>query len=123
MNLNAVVFNAIGTVNPHIQATVRTSTGWTTSASGARVPTYAEAETITVQRQAVDQKDLRLIDGLNLQGIYATIYTDGRYYGAARALQQGGDLFEFDDQTWLVTAVLEAWPDWCKVLVCQQLPA
>jgi len=38
-----------------------------------------------------------------------------------RPLAKGGDLLDFGGQTWLVTAVLETWPDWCKVGVTLQL--
>lgn len=41
MNLHGVVSGAIGAVNPFVPGTIQISTGYSTSASGKRVPSYA----------------------------------------------------------------------------------
>ncbi|STM78059.1 Uncharacterised protein [Escherichia coli] len=76
---------------------------------------------VRVQKQAVTQADLRHLDNLNQQGVFATLYTDGNWCGLNRARQQGGDKFVIGDETWLVIEVPEIWPDWTRVIVCLQV--
>ena len=120
MNLHGIVSNVIGAVNPHITAQVRVSTGYTTTDSGRQEPSYAPPVTVQIQRQELSFKDLQHVERVNMQGVFVSAYMDGRFYGVYRPNETGGDLFEFDGATWLVVAVPEIWPDWCKVLLCQQ---
>lgn len=122
MNLHGIAAGAVGAVNPFIPAAIRQSTGYTTQADGERVPSYADPVSVMLQRQDLSSRDLRQIEGLNIQGITCAAYVRGNWYGVDRGNGQGGDLFDFNGQTWLVVAVLEAWPDWCKVALCLQLP-
>jgi hypothetical protein len=41
--------------------------------------------------------------------------------GINRDRQQGGDKFVIGNETWLVVDVPEIWPDWTRVIACQQL--
>lgn len=121
MNLHGIVSGAIGTVNPPISAQVSQSTGYTTSPSGKQVPSYAAPVTVTIQKQELSFKDLQHIDGMNLQGELCSVYLNGAIYGVDRGTAKGGDLFAFNGQTWLVVAVPEQWPDWCRVILCLQV--
>lgn len=123
MNLHGLVTGAIGTVNPFVLATWQQSTGYTVNANFQQVPTYTSS-TIAVQVQALTNKDLRQIDGLNLNGTVRAIYANGSIQGTVRPNIQGGDLITLSDGpnvgTWLVNQVLETWPDWCKVVATLQ---
>lgn len=75
---------------------------------------------VQAQVQDLSQKDVRQVEALNLQASQKVIYVGGFLAGAVRATQQGGDLIVVDGQTYLTTAVLEQWPDWCKVTATLQ---
>ena len=61
------------------------------------------------------------VDGLNIQGELCSVYLNGQIYGVDRGTAKGGDKFVFNSQTWLVVAVPEQWPDWCRVILCLQV--
>ncbi|PLL44830.1 hypothetical protein CWN26_29645 [Klebsiella pneumoniae] len=58
---------------------------------------------------------------MNIQGVLVSIWTDGNWCGINRDRQQGGDKFVIGNETWLVVDVPEIWPDWTRVIACQQL--
>lgn len=129
MNLHAIANSVIAAVNPNIAVTLKQSTGYTTGPGAKRIPAYAAPVTVQAQVQALSGKDLRQIDGLNLQGTLAAIYLYGAVAGAVRGTGQGGDLIVVPSGayagTWLVTMVAEQWGDgvpaaWCKVIVTLQ---
>lgn len=120
MNLHGIASRVISAVNPMIAITVNVSTGYTTSADGTQVPTYSPLST-TGQVQALSGKDLRQLEGLNIQGVSEKAYLNGNYEGVFRVLGKGGDLLVFGGRTYLVIAVLERWPDWCSVALMMQL--
>ena len=121
MNLHAVVSGVISVVNPNQPATLAVSAGYSTSASGVRTPAYAAPVTVTAQVQELTQRDLRQLEGLNLQGAQRSVYLTGALSGTLRVTAQGGDLVTLQDgSVWLTTAVLEQWPDWVKVAVTLQ---
>jgi len=119
MNLHAIVSGAIGSVNPFITANFQASTGYTTNAAGKRVPTYAASVPVSAQAQELTSRDLRQLEGLNIQGSSSAIYMNGIASGAVRVSRIGGDLITIPSGpsagTYLVTTVLEQWPDWVKV--------
>ncbi len=119
MNLNDLVSSAIGAINPQVSISVQISTGYTTNPDGTQVPTYS-ANTAWGQVQPLSSQDLRNLDGLNIQGVTAKVYLTGDFEGVFRVLGKGGDLLTFNGQTYLVTAVLERWPDWTCVGVTMQ---
>lgn len=121
MNLHGLVSGAIGVVNPHTPATMQVSTGYTTSASGSRTPTFTATD-VMVQLQSMSYQDLKQIDGLNLQGVLKAVYAQGNFNGVNRPKEQGGDLLVIGADTWLIVQVLETWPDWCKFIVNLQVP-
>jgi hypothetical protein len=121
MNLHQIVSGVIGRVNPFREVSITQSTGYTTLQDGTRVPTTVTL-TGLAQIQDLSTDDLRLVEGLNLQGIHKVIYINGNWAGAVRASATGGDVFTFDGIDWLVTMVPEEWPDWTKVVVTMQSP-
>lgn len=96
----------VSAINPYTEALVYRSRGSTQQADYSRVPEYEDPVPVRVQKQAVTQADLRHLDNLNQQGVFATLYTDGNWCGLNRTRQQGGDKFVIGDETWLVVEVL-----------------
>lgn len=120
MNLHGIVAGVIGAVNPLQSLIVQVSTGYTNT-GGTRTPTFAKPVTVQGQVQSLTFSDLRQLEGLNVQGIQRAIYINGRIDGLVRSMNKGGDLITTEDGTvWLVSHVLEYWPDWCKVAVTLQ---
>ena len=142
MNLNGLVAGIVGTVNPQVNITVQQSNGYTTNPDGTQVPTSISIAT-TGQVQPLSSQDLRRLDGLNIQGVTAKVYLNqpraaalgsavlgstqlnalDDVEGVVRVLGRGGDLLIIGPYTYLVTAVLERWPDWTCVGVTMQLGA
>ena len=120
MNLHGIASSAIGTINPQRAVTVLISTGYTTAADGSQVPSYNSVQA-TGQIQDLSGKDISRLNGLNIQGVMQKAYLTGDYEGVFRVLGKGGDLLKFGNQTYLVTAVLERWPDWVCVGLTMQL--
>lgn len=121
MDLHGIASGVIGAVNPNVSATLRISNGYTTQADGKQVPVYLPDKIVKAQVQALTTKDLRQLDALNVQESQRTIYLRGEVDAIQRVKQKGGDLIVLKDGTiWLTTALLEAWPDWCRVSVTLQ---
>lgn len=126
MHLHKLVRPLVSSINPSVTASLQASTGYTTASDGSRVPTYAPAVCIRVQRQALQYNDIAQTDGLNIQGQRSAMYISGNWEGIVRADGSGGDLITLPDgTTWLVAMVLENWGDtkgWVKVAVTRQNP-
>lgn len=128
MNIRAIANAAIQPINKNIDANYFASTGFTTSAAGKQVPTYAAFVPVVVQVQAAKGSDLEHVSNLNMQNIYRNVRMFGNVQGVVRADAKGGDLIDFPQvpagtiQRWLVVAVLETWPEWCSLIVCLQVP-
>ena len=130
MNLHAICAGAIGSVNPFISGTVKVSNGtYTTARDGTQTPNYTTTTGVKLQVQALTGKDIRQIDGLNLQGTLCAIYASGAISGVIRASSKGGDLIVIASGayagTWLCSQVLEQWSDggpasWCKFVATLQ---
>lgn len=121
MNLHAIAGPIVGTINPIVSITLKRSTGSTTGTDGKRTPTYATS-TGDAQIQAASNKDLQHLAAQNIQGNFRSVYLYGAWFGIVRADQKGGDILTFEGRDWLVVMVPENWPDWSRVLVCQQSP-
>lgn len=120
MNLRAIANSATQSINPNTPVTVKASSGYTIDpATRRQVPAYA-IETGQANIQALDGKDLKQLDGLNIQGTIRAAYLYGNLAGVVRPDSKGGDMVEFNSQSWLVVKVLETWPDWCKVAIVYQ---
>ncbi len=121
MDLLSLTSGAIGVVNPLVPMVLKISTGYTDAADGAQVPSYATPLAVRAQVQPLTYKDLLQLDALNQQGSTNSIYIEGHIDGIVRSKNKGGDLITDDmGQVWLVTQVLEYWPDWTRVAVTLQ---
>ncbi len=115
MNLFGIANIAIQGINANVPATLKRSSGYSTDASGKRTPTYATAVVVAAQVQAMTGRDLRQVEGLNLNGTLSAIYLTGIVKATERVSASGGDLITVGSQTFLVAMVLEDWPTWTKV--------
>ena len=124
MNLHGIVAGYIGAVNPQMPVTLQSSTGSSISADGARTPTYACSITLLGQIQPLTYRDLTFLDGLNIQGVRWKIYLSGQADGIVRVEAKGGDLVTIPvgphAGIWLISQVLEQWPDWCACAITLQ---
>ena len=123
MDLHQIVSGGIGQVNPYVTGSIQVSTGnqQNPNGDGTLIPTYNVVPQVPMQVQELTERDIRMLDGLNIQGSQKVIYVRGLVQGLVRTKNKGGDLITLQDgSVWLVTAVLEAWPDWCKVSVTLQ---
>jgi len=128
MDLQGIANCAADAVNPNFIVSVQRSTGATQPAPGARrVPAYAAPVSGPAQIQALNNSDLRQLDGLNIQGVVQCIYLRGALAGVVRANSQGGDLVTIAAPappqfvgTWLIVKVIEAWPYWTKAAIVLQ---
>lgn len=121
MDLRAIANNLSSQVNPNIPAVLFASTGYTKGAGQRQVPTYAAAQDVVIQLQALDSSDLNQLDGLNIQGQLRAVYIRGALNSVVRVSSEGGDKLVFAGQTWLVTKVLETWPLWTKAAITLQV--
>ena len=121
MNLHAVVGPAIGVINPLIQVSIQISAGYSTDASGRRVPAYNPPFVATAQVQSLQYNDIMITDGLNLQGVRKKIFLSGRIDGLIRSENKGGDLITFPDSVvWKVAVITDEWPDWTGAILTLQ---
>jgi len=134
VKLRGIANRLTSRVNPNLAVTLKRSTGYTTGASGKRVPTYADLGTIMVQVQTLTQSEIEHLDKLNISNGQASVFADTMLSSVDRPSQSGGDIIEFgtdaatpaelQGQTWLVVALLEGWPGsgWCKAAITSQMP-
>lgn len=125
MNLRSLANKITQVTNPNIQINWIQSTGYTTNPAGKRTPTTLTL-TVWAQVQALSATDLKHVDGLNITGVMRSVYLYGNAAGVVRADQIGGDILVFPEvpngtmRNWLITKVMETWPDWCHVIVTLQ---
>ena len=123
MNLHGLVAGYVGSVNPPQLVYISASDGYTTHADGKRVPSYGAPVPVMAQVQGLTEANVFQVQGLNIAAEARTVYLPGSWNGVVRADQKGGDLITLADGThWLVMAVLEAFPYWCKVAITRQTP-
>ncbi len=122
MNLHLLVSPAIGTVNPQQSAGIQPNTGgYTTAPNGQRTPVYGTAYPVIAQVQALTSSDLAQLDALNVTSSTHKLWISGALVGVNRTANKGGDLVTLSDgNTYLVTQVLEQWPDWVSAAVTLQ---
>ena len=125
MNLRGIANSVSSVVNPNTPVSLKRSTGYTMGPGMKQVPSYADAVTGSGQIQALDNAELELTAGLNLQGDVRAIYLYGSLAGALRPDGKGGDIITVtvgrNAGVWLVTKVLESWPDWTKAVIVKQV--
>lgn len=129
MNLRRIANRYTSRVNPNVSAVIKRSTGYTTSPSGNRIPTYADLP-VRVQVQTASNGDIQKLEALNIQGIHRVIYISAEVEAMIRVDKKGGDQIVFeagvmpeDDQgtRWIISAVLEVWGhEWRKCAITLQ---
>ena len=121
MDLRGIANSVASTVNPNKTVTVKRSTGYTIGPGRKQIPAYATPIVGPGQIQALDNDDLKQLDGLNIQGTIRAIYLRGVLAGVIRPDSTGGDIIEIDGDNWLVIKVLEGWPTWTKAAIVLQM--
>jgi len=125
MNLRAIANKYIQITNKNIQINWVQSNGYVTDDAGKRTPKTLTL-TVEAQVQALSSSDLKHIDGQNVTNNMRSVYMYGNAVGVVRADQLGGDILVFPEvpgncsRNWLITQVVETWPDWCHVIVTLQ---
>jgi hypothetical protein len=121
MNLHAYASPYTATVSPLITGTLYVSTGYTL-VNYAQTPSWQAFTDILFDVQAMSGGDIRQVSALNIQGVMRAVYLNGNIEGLDRPAGKGGDVLYFDNQWWLVAAVLEPWANngWTKVAVVLQ---
>lgn len=131
MDLRGIANQISNIVNPNIIVMWQASNGFTLGAAGKQLPSYLAGVTGPAQVQALDNSDLKKIEGLNIQGSLRALYMRGNLAGVIRPDSKGGDLIVIGPQngapallqgTWLTSKVLESWPDWTKIVIIKQNP-
>lgn len=122
MDLRGLANSISRTVNPNEIVTILRSTGFTIGSGARQIPTYADPISGPAQIQALDSDDIKQLDGLNIQGVIRAIYLRGSLAGVIRPDQIGGDIVKRKNGTelWLITKVLETWPNWTKAVIILQ---
>ena len=124
MDLRGIANSCSNVVNPNITVTWQKSTGFTIGNAGKQIPTYAAGVIGPAQVQALDNSQLKQLEGLNIQGDIRALYMYGNLAGVIRPNQQGGDLIVISSGplqgTWLITKTLESWPAWTAVAIVKQ---
>lgn len=126
MNLRGMVNKYTQITNPNVCINWIQSTGYVTNNAGKRTPTSITLS-VEAQIQALSTSDLEHTDGLNITNVMRTVYLYGNAAGVVRADNIGGDILVFPEipnssnKNWLITKVVETWPDWCHVIVSLQV--
>lgn len=129
MDLRGIANQVSNTVNANIPVSIQASNGFTIGAGQRQIPQYFPPLNGYGQVQALDNSDLKQLDGLNIQGAIRAIYLRGLLAGVIRPDSKGGDLITIAPGagvppalvgTWLVTKVLESWPTWTKAAIVKQ---
>lgn len=121
INVRSIVNSVSRNVNPNTEVTILRSLGYEMGAGRKQVPKYDYPVVGYAQVQALDNADLQHLIGLNMQGVYRSIYLSGPLHGVIRKEGDGGDLIKYDGQTWLVAKIIETWPTWTKAAICLQV--
>lgn len=125
MNLRNIANGAINKINPNIPATLRLNTGAEIDETGKRVAKFDEV-LVKIQPQSLSTQDLQLFDSLAQQGQMLNVYISGQIHALRRISQKGADKLVFkafgerEPSEWLIKAVTESFPHWCKVVVWRQ---
>lgn len=129
MNLHSIVAPIVGAVNSNQMVTLYQNTGFSTNADYSRTPTY-EAFSMNAQIQGLQSDDIRLLDGVGIQGERRKLYLWGTWSALVRSLQKGNDLVAFPDGSrWKCAYVFEDYghgvsgqSGWCSIAVVLQSP-
>lgn len=124
MNLHGIASQIISAVNPMLLAVFEGSNGNTIADDGTQAAAFLPPVTVTAQVQQLTSQDLQKLEGLNLQRSGVAVYLYGIAAGVVRVQNKGGDIITIPNGAsagvYLVTTVLEQWPDWVKVAATLQ---
>lgn len=119
MNLHGIAGPIISAVNPMLPAYFEGSNSSSILEDGRQVASFLPPVVVVAQVQQLTSRDLQKLESLNLQQNGIAIYLYGVANGVVRISQKGGDLITVPTGpsagVYLVTVVLEQWPDWVKV--------
>lgn len=129
MNLHSIVSPVVGVVNDNQYVTLLQSTGFTTNPDFSRTPTY-DTFTMLAQIQGMQSDDIRVLNGLGIQGVRQKVYLWGAWSGLIRSLRKGNDLLILSDSSiWKISYVFEDFghgvtgtTGWCSVAIVLQNP-
>lgn len=121
MNLRNVISGAVSSIVPQVAVTILVSSGYTVAADYSQVPTYAAPLNTFGRLQPLSAQDLKKLDSLNIQNVEQKLWINGNFEGVFRVLGKGGDLIQIAGRTYLVTAVIERWADWCSLGITMQV--
>jgi hypothetical protein len=129
VNLHSIVAPVIGVVNTNESVTLYQNSGFTTSPDFSRTPVYATL-TMRAQVQGLQSDDIRVLNGVGIQGERRKAYLWGAWTGMVRSLQKGNDLVARPDGSlWKVAYVFEDFghdlvgsSGWCSVAIVLQNP-
>lgn len=119
-NLRALVNSVTKAINPNLTGFLQISNGFSQDENFIQKAAYLEPVAVELQVQDLSSKDLRMLDGLNLQGSEVAIYLNGRVDAVVRVTQKGGDIITVptgpNAGVYLTTRVIEQWQgDWVKI--------
>lgn len=127
MNLQSITEGVISSVNTPILVSIQVSTGNTTNADGTQAPSYAAAQSVYVDFQALTYNDIVQSDSINIQGERWKMYFTGNVDGLVRAENKGGDLVTVTDATsawngfvFKVALITEHWAGWTSAILTLQ---
>jgi len=120
VNLRAIAATTTSGISPPVPAVLLRSAGYTIGAGRTQVPAYADPLNVLVKVQALDGKDLKQVENLNINGTIRAIYITGQLYATERPTTKGGDVVTIGSQEWLVVKILETWPTWTKAAIVLQ---
>lgn len=122
MDLRSIANSVSTIVNANESVTLRRSNGYTIGAGRRQVPAYEPDIQGFAQIQALDGSELQHLENMSQQGVLRAIYLRGALHAITRPLNIGGDIVKrADGSTWLITKVLETWPDWTKAVITLQV--
>lgn len=130
LNLHGIVAPIVGAVNGNVPVTLRQNTGFSTNADFSRTPTYSTT-TMSAQVQGLQSDDIRILNGMGVQGERRKIYLWGTTSAIVRSLQKGNDVVVLPDGSeWKCAMVFEDYghgltgtSGWCSIAVVLQNPA
>ncbi len=125
MNVFGMASSITSIVNARINANLKQSNGYIIDPTTKRqIPQYLNSPGF-IELQALDGSDLKQLDNIAQQGTMQAAYLYGTIAGIVRPDSKGGDVLEFNGESWLVTKVIESWDRggngaWTKVAITYQ---
>lgn len=129
VNLHSIVAPVVGAVNENQIVTLMQNVRFVTNVDFSRSPVYSTFR-MRAQVQGLQSDDIRVLNGLGIQGERRKVYLWGAWTGMVRSLQKGNDLMiRPDGSLWKVAHVFEDYGHnlvgtggWCSVAAVLQNP-